>query len=55
MIVLLPSSHYFKKTDVFLVCYSVDNRTSFDNIENKWIPELRSHCPKVPLVLVGMF
>jgi small GTP-binding protein len=29
----------YPHTDVFLVCFSVADRTSFDNAENKWISE----------------
>ena len=40
-------------TDVFLMCFSIDNRVSFENIRSKWIPEVRHHCPTVPIVLVA--
>ncbi|ELU01148.1 hypothetical protein CAPTEDRAFT_94321, partial [Capitella teleta] len=40
-------------TDVFLVCFSVVNPTSFQNVLDKWIPEIRKHSPKVPVILVG--
>ena len=40
-------------TDVFLLCFSVDNRNSFRNIKAKWKPELKQHQPKVPILLVG--
>ncbi|XP_048780676.1 ras-related protein ced-10-like isoform X1 [Ostrea edulis] len=43
---------YFK-TDAFLVCYSIENRHSLNNIDSKWVPELRQHCPGVPIVLVA--
>ncbi len=43
----------FEKTDVFLLCYAVNNRTSFNNVTSKWIPELKHHCPNAPIVLVG--
>ncbi|EGD72285.1 ARHA protein [Salpingoeca rosetta] len=38
---------------VFLICFAVDNRDSFENIESKWVPEMRSYCPKVPYIIVG--
>lgn len=43
----------YPQTDVFFVCYSVENRDSFENIEPKWVPEVRHFCPDVPLVLVA--
>jgi len=39
-------------TDVFLVCYSVINRTSFSNTKTKWFPEIAHHCP-THTILVG--
>ena len=29
----------YPQTDVFLTCFSVINRTSFENISKKWEPE----------------
>ncbi|KAK2152047.1 hypothetical protein LSH36_341g04008 [Paralvinella palmiformis] len=40
-------------TDVFLLCFSVVNPTSFHNVREKWVPELRKKFPKVPMILVG--
>jgi len=44
----------YPNTDVFLVCYSVDSRTSFNNILTQWIPEVRHQCPTAPIVLAGL-
>jgi len=41
------------QTDCFILCYAINNRASFANIETKWIPELKHHCPKAAIVLVG--
>ncbi|XP_038621319.1 rho-related GTP-binding protein RhoD [Tachyglossus aculeatus] len=38
---------------VILLCYDVTNATSFDNVRNKWYPEVTHFCPKVPILLVG--
>lgn len=38
---------------MFLVCFSVVSPTSFHNVREKWLPELRHHNPRVPIVLVG--
>ena len=43
----------YPKTDVFLLLFSVDKPSSFDNVEEKWKPELEKHCPDVPIILVG--
>ena len=40
-------------TDIFLLYFSVDNPNSFENLETKWLPEVRHHCPRVPLFVVG--
>ncbi len=43
----------YPKTDIFLLCFSVVNPTSFENLVDKWRPELRHHSPDVPIILVG--
>lgn len=43
----------YTQTDVFLVGYSVVSRTSFDNVKTKWVPEIKRHEPKVPIILIG--
>jgi len=43
----------YPQTDVFLVCFSVANPTSLENIPVKWVPEIRHWCHDVPIVLVG--
>ena len=40
-------------TDIFLVCFSVVSPSSFNNIKERWIPEIAQHCPKTPFLLVG--
>eukprot|EP01089_Gocevia_fonbrunei_P013864 TRINITY_DN3657_c0_g1_i1.p1 TRINITY_DN3657_c0_g1~~TRINITY_DN3657_c0_g1_i1.p1 ORF type:complete len:201 (+),score=48.84 TRINITY_DN3657_c0_g1_i1:183-785(+) len=43
----------YPKTDIFLLCFSVVNPYSFENVKETWLPELRHHCPQVPIILVG--
>lgn len=40
-------------TDVFLLCFSVSQPDTMKNVKNKWIPELKKHCPKTPILLLG--
>ena len=39
--------------DVFLICFSIDTPTSFENIKRKWYQEIQHHAPGVPFILVG--
>ncbi|XP_077978787.1 uncharacterized protein LOC144434207 [Glandiceps talaboti] len=43
----------YPQTDVFLVCFSVASPSSFENVRNKWVPEITRYCPKTPFLLVG--
>lgn len=43
----------YPQTDVFLICFAINNPTSFKNIKAKWIEEIRGHAPKTPFILVG--
>ncbi|CAN0429251.1 unnamed protein product, partial [Phaeothamnion confervicola] len=43
----------YPQTDVFLVCFSVVDPTSFHNVKLKWIPELQHHAAGVLFILVG--
>lgn len=38
---------------MFVVCFSVADTDSFENIRSKWIPELRQYRPHTPFILVG--
>ncbi|CAG7818576.1 unnamed protein product [Allacma fusca] len=43
----------YPQTDVFLICFSLVNPASFENVRAKWYPEVRHHCPNTPIILVG--
>lgn len=43
----------YASADVFLLCFSVVSPTSFQNVPEKWVPEIRKHVPCAPLILVG--
>eukprot|EP00924_Labyrinthula_sp_SR-Ha-C_P005201 maker-scaffold_1-snap-gene-24.17-mRNA-1 protein AED:0.24 eAED:0.24 QI:219/1/1/1/1/1/3/74/211 len=50
--VLRPLS--YTGTDVFLVVYSVIDRESFDNVESKWVKDIKEKGEKdVPFIIVG--
>lgn len=43
----------YPDSDVFLICFSVVNPASFDNVREKWVYEISHYSPKTPLILVG--
>lgn len=43
----------YPNTNVFLVCFSVVNRDSFQNVKDVWKIELDKHASGVPIMLVG--
>ena len=43
----------YRGTDVFLLCFCVSSWNSFENVSQRWIPELQKHAPDVPIILVG--
>ncbi|KAL3876278.1 hypothetical protein ACJMK2_034144 [Sinanodonta woodiana] len=44
---------YYPQTDVFVICFSVISPVSFENVRQRWFPEVNHHCPKTPIILVG--
>ena len=43
----------YPQTDVFLICFSLISRASFENVKAKWFPEITHHCGESPILLVG--
>lgn len=43
---------FYKRAQCFLLCYSINNRISFENITAKWIPEITA-TQRVPIVLIA--
>jgi small GTP-binding protein len=43
----------YSHTDVFIVCFSLADRVSFENIADKWVPELKRNCKLLHILLVG--
>lgn len=44
---------FLPQTKCFLLCYSIDNKVSYDNVFKKWFPEILHFSPRVPIILVG--
>ncbi|KAK9533564.1 hypothetical protein VZT92_008675 [Zoarces viviparus] len=43
----------YAHVDVFVLCFSLVNPFSFDNITSKWIPQIRAGNKTSPILLVG--
>ncbi len=43
----------YPDTDVFLICYSVVNPSSYENVKTQWVPELKHHCVSAHTIVVG--
>ncbi|ELP94651.1 Ras family protein, partial [Entamoeba invadens IP1] len=44
----------YSESDVILLCFSVNSRTSYENIASKWEPEVRHYIPTAKTILVGL-
>ncbi|CEQ38774.1 SPOSA6832_00221 [Sporobolomyces salmonicolor] len=44
----------YSDTHVILLCFSVDQPASLENIEGKWVDEILEYCPGVKLALVAL-
>jgi len=44
----------YAETHVIMICFSVDNPVSLENVESKWLDEILEYCPGVKLVLVAL-
>ncbi|KAJ7030112.1 P-loop containing nucleoside triphosphate hydrolase protein [Mycena alexandri] len=43
----------YPQTDIFLICFNVASPTSFENVREKWVPELHHHRPRTPFLIVA--
>ncbi|EHY56021.1 GTP-binding protein RHO3 [Exophiala dermatitidis] len=44
----------YDDTQAIMLCFSVDNRGSLENVGTKWIAEINEHCPGVKIVLCAL-
>ncbi|XP_075244613.1 ras-related protein ced-10-like [Convolutriloba macropyga] len=43
----------YNDTNAFIICYAINSRNSFENVQSKWIGEIRHHCPDKPVIIVA--
>lgn len=43
----------YHQVNVIIICFSIASPSSYENVKQKWYPEVKHYCPKVPVLLVG--
>ncbi|KAK4472666.1 hypothetical protein MN116_003897 [Schistosoma mekongi] len=43
----------YPDTNIIVLCFSVDSPDSLENVQEKWMPEIRNFLPNVPVILVA--
>ena len=43
----------YPSTDVFVVCFDVASRSSFQSVSETWVPEVRHYVPSAAVLLLG--
>ena len=44
----------YENTSCFVVCFSVADLVTFENVKQRWLPELRRNNPDSKVLLVGL-
>ena len=44
---------HYPDTEVVLMCFSTKFRDSFEDVAERWVPEVKFYCPNIPILLVG--
>lgn len=44
----------YENTHVYMICFSVENRDSLQNIPDKWLEEITENGPHAKIVLVAL-
>ncbi|XP_077323993.1 rho-related GTP-binding protein RhoG-like isoform X1 [Lithobates pipiens] len=43
----------YPETNVAIICFDISSPSSYERVQHYWYPEVRHHCPNVPILLVG--
>lgn len=43
----------YQRTNVVIICFSIESPTSLKNVKEKWWPEINHFLPEVPFILIG--
>jgi Ras-related C3 botulinum toxin substrate 1 len=43
----------YPNSNVFMICFSVVSKSSYDNVKQKWLKEIQKASPSTPIILTG--
>jgi small GTP-binding protein len=43
----------YPKTDIFVLCFSTIDRTTYENVWTKWYPEMKYYQPSAQCIIIG--
>ncbi|XP_055380809.1 ras-like GTP-binding protein rhoA [Condylostylus longicornis] len=43
----------YQDAQIFILCFSISEPDTLQLTLNKWLPEIKSHCPNTPIILCG--
>ena len=43
----------YPETNLFFICFDINELNSLENVKSVWYPELTHHCPEAKVLLVG--
>ncbi|CAG5132345.1 unnamed protein product [Candidula unifasciata] len=43
----------YNEADLVIICFAIDKPETMEEIVSRWYPEVREHCPTMPVMLVG--
>jgi len=44
----------YRETDLVLICYTIENKNKLNNINRKWLMEIKNYCPRAGYFLVAL-
>lgn len=44
----------YRDTDLVLICYTIENKNKLNNINKKWLMEIRNYCPNAKYILIAL-
>ncbi|EPR79881.1 GTP-binding protein rho1 [Spraguea lophii 42_110] len=43
----------YSNSDLLVICYSIAERTTYENVKERWLMDAKTNCEGVPIILIG--